>query len=355
MITNIHLKNFRGIKELEIKDMCPITLLSGKNNVGKSSILEGLFLFFDHSSPDVFMKLNNLRRDICNSGTVNIWETLFYNLDVQNPLNIAVTYAEKEGTLLFTRDDSYVPINDINATPEIMNQFVFYAREAYSLKFDFRREEYEEKGHFAVSSAGVMRNCETSLPQNQFQTMPRMLFVNTLLIEQNNAVVEWMSSLEFQGKKQQVIDILKNIEPGISDVVTLSLNGIVQLYAKIEGKLLPLRLTGDGMYRLLYIVLAIIKNPNCIILIDEIETGFHYSMYAKLWETIGNAAKEHNCQIIATTHSYECIVGAVDGMKLSGREDFCYYRLERKENSNNAYRYPLDLLDSAILTDMEVR
>jgi hypothetical protein len=77
---------------------------------------------------------------------------------------------------------------------------VFCAREAYSLKFDFQRGEYEEKGYFAVSSAGVMCNCETSLPQNQFQTMPRMLFVNTLLIEQNNAVVEWMSSLEFQGK-----------------------------------------------------------------------------------------------------------------------------------------------------------
>ena len=44
------------------------------------------------------------------------------------------------------------------------------------------------------------------------------------------------------------------------------------------------------------------------ILIDEIETGFHYSMFDKLWEVIATTAKKNNCQIIATTHIYECMV-----------------------------------------------
>lgn len=78
-------------------------------------------------------------------------------------------------------------------------------------------------------------------------------------------------------------------------------------------KLLPLKLAGDGICKLLFILLAIIANPNSIILIDEIETGFHYSKYPKLWEVIANPARDYNCQIIATTHSYECIDGAIDG------------------------------------------
>lgn len=356
MINDILIKNFRGIKELEIKDMRPITLFSGKNNVGKSSLLEALFLFFDHFSPDVFMKLNNFRRNICNTTTVNIWESLFYELDADNLLNISVSYDNEEALLEFARDDSYIPVNDINAAQEIINQFVSYAKEAYSLKFDYKQGDYEEKGHFAVSSAGVMRNNNTTLPDNQVQNMPYMMFINALLIEQDNAVVEWFGNLEYQGKKQQVIDVLKMIEPDIEDIVTLALNGIVQLYVKIQNKLIPLKLTGDGMYKLLYIVLSIIKNPHSIILIDEIETGFHYSLYSKFWEVIANVARDCDCQIVATTHSYECIVGAVEGMKMAQREeDFCYYRLERNGTGNNAYRYATELLESAITTDMEVR
>ena len=45
MIERIVLENFRGIKRLELIDLKPITLISGKNNAGKSSVLEGYSFF----------------------------------------------------------------------------------------------------------------------------------------------------------------------------------------------------------------------------------------------------------------------------------------------------------------------
>ena len=102
------------------------------------------------------------------------------------------------------------------------------------------------------------------------------------------------------------------------------MNGQGMLYVKIDKKLFPLKLAGDGLNKLLFIVLSIISNPDSILLIDEIESGFHYSMYPKLWETIALAARENACQIIATTHSYECIAGAIDGIEKADRKsDFC--------------------------------
>lgn len=55
------IENFRGFKEIELSELKPITLISGKNNTGKSSILEGIFLFLDHISPDCFSKINYFR------------------------------------------------------------------------------------------------------------------------------------------------------------------------------------------------------------------------------------------------------------------------------------------------------
>ena len=61
MIQNIQFENFRGFRKMTLSDLRPVTLISGKNNVGKSSILEGIFLFFDHISPDSFMKISQFR------------------------------------------------------------------------------------------------------------------------------------------------------------------------------------------------------------------------------------------------------------------------------------------------------
>ena len=98
------------------------------------------------------------------------------------------------------------------------------------------------------------------------------------------------------------------------------------------------------------------ENPGCLYLADEIESGFHYSMQQDFWRILATAAKESNCQIIATTHSYECIQNAVDGIAEAGMEDsFCLYRLERKGEENRAFRLSGDLLHYSIDANMEVR
>ena len=117
-----------------------------------------------------------------------------------------------------------------------------------------------------------------------------------------------------------------------------------------------MRLAGDGMNRLLFIMLSIMENPNSIILIDEIETGFHYSMYPVLWEAIASAAQKSNCQVIATTHSYECVAGAAEGIeKADMRDNFCFFRLAQEKEGRVAYRYSEDLLQYALESNVDVR
>lgn len=359
MIERIAFEYFRGFEKLELVDIKPITLISGKNNVGKSSILEGIFLFLNHLATDSFTKINKFRGLVSSADSANLWETVFYQMDVRNPLQISFTYSGIPALLKYERDDNFIPPVDMNIPKEIMGQIISSATSSYTLKFTYQREDYVEEGHFIAGPMGIVRSLTSpTTVTNPGFSMPFTQFINAAIINNNNDsfIAEWLGRLELDGRKQYIVEILKIIEPTIDDLSTIVVSGVAQLFAKIGHQLLPLRLAGDGMNKLLFIVLSIAVNPHSILLIDEVETGFHYSMFPKLWEIIAQTAHENNCQIIATTHSYECIVGAVDGVEKAGHSSaFCYYRLDKNSTGNHMYRYSDDLLQAAVAADMEVR
>jgi len=66
---------------------------------------------------------------------------------------------------------------------------------------------------------------------------------------------------------------------------------------------------GDGINRILTIILALVNADNGYLLIDEFENGLHYSVQEKLWNIIFNLSKKLGIQVFATTHSEDCIIG----------------------------------------------
>jgi hypothetical protein len=66
---------------------------------------------------------------------------------------------------------------------------------------------------------------------------------------------------------------------------------------------------GDGMRRLLALSISLIHTNKGYLLIDEIDTGLHYSIMAKMWELVVRTAKDSNIQVFATTHSADCVRG----------------------------------------------
>lgn len=355
MFTKIKFENFRGFKQLELNELAPITLISGKNNSGKSSILEGLFLFIDHTSLESFPKINSFRAMPVAPNSTKLWESFFYMQNVESAIGIEAEYNNKNATLTYTKDESFIPVGT-NMHPEIINQFVSAAKSDYTLRFDFHNDDYLEEGHFSISNAGQMINIKTNRENNFVEPMPHTQFINNFLEAHDNTIVEWFGKLELQGEKQQVVDALKIIEPSLTDIITLSIDGFTQLYGKVNGSLLPLKLAGDGINRLLYQVLAIMSCKDSIILIDEIESGFHYSTFNNLWEVITQTAIKNNCQIVATTHSFECISAALETVEKNNLSDkFCYYRLEKEKGICKANYFPVEILRYAIDSKMEVR
>ena len=61
MIDSIKIDNFRGIHRSKINGLTQVNLFFGKNNCGKSSLLEGLFLVCGQSNPLLPATLNAMR------------------------------------------------------------------------------------------------------------------------------------------------------------------------------------------------------------------------------------------------------------------------------------------------------
>jgi len=70
---------------------------------------------------------------------------------------------------------------------------------------------------------------------------------------------------------------------------------------------IPIGSLGDGIWRMLAMAIALIKAKGGILLVDEIDTGLHYTVLADMWRLIFATAREFDIQVFATTHSFDCV------------------------------------------------
>lgn len=352
MIRKVSIENFRGFESIDIPDMSRISLISGRNNVGKSSILEALFLMMDHTSNDSFAKISGFRGSVL-GGAASLWSPLFYELDTDRQIRIIMEEDQETACLCYRRDNEYLPFTANGIPEDVLAAFRLATKNTYSLLFTYNNGNYHEEGHFFLNGMNALREMKSSLPGNEIKSLPLTRWLNTTVTRLSDAVMNDIGDLELKGKKGDVIEILQELDPAIEDILTLSVQGAPQLYLRVSGKHIPVQYAGDGVLKLLQVCIAAMEIRNGLILIDEIETGLHYSMYGKLWAILEKISAVSNCQIIATTHSYE-MISAVPG-NIKNRNDFSYYRIGHGQHGHMVYRYDLNMLGSALEAEMEVR
>ena len=69
MVNKLIIENFRGFQHIDMNDLTRVALVSGRNNIGKSSLLESLFLMMDHAAADSFGKLSSFRNSFVTGST----------------------------------------------------------------------------------------------------------------------------------------------------------------------------------------------------------------------------------------------------------------------------------------------
>ena len=355
MISKLTLKNFRCFHDFTLDNIKPVTLIAGTNSVGKSSLLEGIFLFVDRYSSNVFFKLNNLRGMPLNSlSPIMIWEHLFFNMDTANNISICVNNGDKTQTAIFSKDSS----SSLSSLPVVPLPFNDHNRfipmhDNYPLKLEYNDMAENDVVHFVITNDGIILSAKkqiTTLTPNTYYYSSRIGFLPP-------EIAEFFGKIEFSGEKSKFIEIIKVLDSRIKDLSVIAVKGMVAIFADIGlSSKIPLNALGDGINKLTSIALIMLYHPGSIILLDEIENGFHYSFFPKLWEIIGKLVQKTGCQVFATTHSYECIKGTTALISNAESQDlFRLVRLDRNNGGVVPHVFDNDSFEYSINNEWELR
>ncbi len=358
MYKTVIIENFRGIKYLKIEDFRQVNLFVGKNNCGKTSLLEALFLITGPTNAELPLKINVFRNfTIINNDS---WRLLFNKLDVNANIKISVEL-EKEKRELIMRPDTKTETMSYETTIDKEKLDInesysgqFYAIDGLILEYFLRKYKNKKPTKIVTSVVVNGPKIEIKVPPMTYKELLRGVFINSRNISRDTA--KRLDKIQIRKQTDRIIKVLRQIEPSLND---LSLGADDIIYCDIGfNRLMPINVMGDGMFRLLSIILAISDKENGIVLIDEIENGFHHTSQEILWKAIFASAKEFNVQIFTTTHSMECVkaFSSTYSRQVKSKDnEIRLFRIERKDDDFKVVSYDHKTLEASLERNWEVR
>jgi len=383
ILNSLEIRNFRGFQHLKIERLGRVNLIVGKNNIGKSSLLEALQLYARRGVPDVIWNILSARdenRQSSSSQTVSIEDLLsslkylFYGrkeiLKKQlDPILIApidppgysltitigwyVSRVDAEGNrkTQLLEPEEYDLVD--NPTPRFTVQMDNQQKISYPLRLDalapsrLLESELNEIDSVFVSANGLDRVKEQDaiLWDGVALTSLEDEVLHALRI-----IAPGVEGLNFLGDIQSVRLRMRRDIPSSRSRVPIPTIKIADI-----DEPLPLRSLGDGMQRMLGIALALANARNGMLLVDEIENGIHYSAQKELWQLIFQLAHRLNVQVFATTHSWDCIEGFQKTAQENEPEDSMLIRLSLKKDEIVATLFDQEELAVATREQIEVR
>lgn len=367
MLEKITLENYKSFSKLELNELKRVNFIAGQNNIGKTSILESIFLFYDRGAPDVFFKLIALRGIPAFELTPsNLWIPYFNNLDISKVMRIEVNdsghiseaiYKHIKSNTQSLSLDNYSAPNYSNLswgniqTSQNKNNL----SDILSCSYKEKKPSTKSLGEAQFSIDGGQLN----LNFNDFKNPnKRVTFVLSSSKGASQADAERIGKIDIEQGLDKIIGYLKVIDSSIKSlsIVMQGQQPIIYCDTGLQRKV-PLSFMGEGVSKLLSIIAAILTTQSGIVCIDEIENGIHYSLFPDVMKIIVEAAKENNCQIFITTHSNDVLKGLHIASKenLSVEKNISFYRIDKKNNKIMPKHYTSSMLFSAIDRDWEVR
>ena len=359
MFQRLRIKNFRLFDDLKFDWLNRINLLGGRNNSGKTTALEGLFLLTGGGNPELVLRISAFRGIKQVEGLPAVvpatyWKPLFGELDMNRPIEISGKHTQQGRVSLTIAVERADTVELTRRSPEahgalanlrdgqILSELWWQLRLSYE-----RAGKVRGEGLLRVTQKGL----EMTPPPSGVPVLAHYLSANSGSL-QEDAVR--LGQLRTRKQGNLLTKALQIVEPRLVSVEDISASGVPMIWGDIGlPELVPLSAMGEGMTRVARLVLAISSSPGGIVLVDEIENGFHHSIMCKVWSVVAEAARQFDTQIVATTHSFECLRAAYES--LSG-EEWRYYRLDRtREGAGCCVTYDTEEVKAAIRHGLEVR
>ena len=352
------IRDFKCFKNIDLDNLTRVVVIGGKNNVGKTTLLESLFMFHDRRNPNLTLRQFAARGVTKVQMTYEgVFAPAFYNYSMDAP--VVLNAIDTSGTRNEMRVE-YVRASE----DEVIESKSSIPAEGVVTTGDDNLQE-TETGHIRITYSvdSVVRHVsyvtmkpKLALNNPVIDVQPSAALLNSRQRVNPEEVVGRFGLLDVRSKTERALSFLRVIEPRLEDLSTVTFGPVSLIHGDVGLKLkIPVAYMGEGMSRLLEIAVFLASLEDGVLLIDEIENGLHYSVMEDVWKLIAKGAKDAKCQVICTTHSYECIEAASRAFQGEYEDDFSFIRLERKGDAIVPKSFGYSGLAPAIDFGLEVR
>ena len=292
-------RGFRCFDFLEIPHIGRLNLITGKNNTGKTTLLEALRVYACAASPDDISVMLDVRGESADRDAAAALATIF---GAEGPAE-----AMKKTCTLGPR-----------AAPLSIKLRRY--RPAHGKRWVESQDLTEGETFLVVEGPRVekrMRADWTSIrdPTAAWPPLRPSFFVPLEGVSVQDMDTIWQQVV-LDGADAAVIDALQKLEPTVARLAFVrdARGGPPRALVAFQGgrKPQPLSAFGAGVHRFLGLLLACHAARGGLLLVDEIDTGLHYSVQTQLWELLAAWSAQFEVQIVATTHSLDCVRAFAD-------------------------------------------
>jgi len=343
-IDRLSVKNFRALDDLTLEDLGRVNVFVGRNNAGKTTILDAIELLATKTPLILFKQLLRLTK------TESLDHNLYTQIDF-NFLPLLFSYGANtieiggvSSALMIEKDNGKVNFIELSTLVDI-HPMSKKTGKLFSFDFDLFKQGYLLKETTTVKAA------KTSTP---------LLLVTTQLMP-NDVLEKLWTDIQLTGLEQHVFKALQILDSRIENLAFKQINPSIPIkmpYVRKSDIDSPVLLSsmGDGMSRVLQIILSLLNAKDGILLIDEFENGLHYRIQEALWLMVFTLATELNVQVFVTTHSWD-VIESFSKIAVEHPEEGVLYSLGRSriDGRLNAHRYSEERLYQVTQSEMEVR
>lgn len=375
-VSDLVVQNFRCLRDVRLEGLSKFNFLIGENDVGKTTILESLYLLSRSSDTRILPVIQEQRGH--NTASVKDLSYLFYKLDDTRPLRIStegcnphfrmeLLIRSNHATLpvLRTLISQSVPSTDssFSYTPRTshksgLTNAVFDDREIIEVRsmLSIDREDGDSQ---LYENRYTMRDDDdhrvNSIRSNQFN---HQVLINSQMFNtedrMDHAVV---SEVIDANEGAELITALNKLNYKISKLAVR--DGIV--YCNLgEDQFIPLTLFGHSVVRATEIIASCIAHRPRVVLIDEIENGVHYTGIATLLITLMEYSRHNDVQFFFATHSLEVLQNALSVLlrqenELLRSQTVTYVLARDRKDDVRTYRYNYEQFEHCIGKGIEIR
>ena len=341
MIEKIRIKNYRGIKSLEINNLKKYNFFIGNNGSSKTTSLEAIFSAIPNDGNAIVIMANSRGMQVKLSNN----NSFFYNSNISD--DIEFTLNDDITTKISLKNINRLNNNLLNSNN--YNEFI------YNISVFEKNNKTLYESNFGIDPSNRIFPIEikTNTEWNEYIEKYGRCFWISPLTKYQYGIAQITKEMIENKKKEYILKTIGFFEEDIDDIVSDGTE--VLLSKKGVGKMLPISSFGGGLSSALDIITCLFYDGITSIFIDEAETGLHYTNFPKFCEVLIDISTNKNIQFFITTHSDEFLKDFYNILVKKRNEDITTYRFQKIDSDIKIVYYPYERAIRALKDGWDIR